>query len=961
MTNLWLLLLLSASPSDWAEPLSDSQIEKSRTLVEGMKERKRGPFDGVAWYCNDGTILPPKSYACQPHGGGLQYGYPSVHAKYLAEQGLYVGTILSSLKPEDFLTPDFYRLRAYVVESYLERSLDGWTLRLAKNYRGIRQIEDEQNAARELLIQLAKERGLHSKRRSLLLRVIRAMPYGRTQALGDKIRALAGQLGDAASAFASLRYKIHSLPEPQDMEGVRAYLSTAKGSAQDMGQELLSSMQEYYAPEAQFKRLHEVKKWIWYKEAKKGIEEFTAAPKEDVLGSLRAGLALIQSASRLLRSTTSDVVGERNLLLLHSMALAEEILVRSAAPLKKVQLTRETGLRLGESLVRALGALGYLTGREVKAVVARLSASDALRDLSGYEAGVEALSQTLDWVRARVVADLNLALLRYAAIEPKAAGVVDDILRSGLTLSLGILVDRLKEDIQILRGGGHELKGLAQTGKGSLRAENAGAAMGPLAILEVGGEPHALKRNQIALLRELPPELPPVAGLLTIGSAGSLSHVSLLARNLGIPHASIGADVAQNISSSLGKDILLAVSRGGLVSLGPASAYPVPTLDLFRRPKMGPKPFLTIAADKLDLSHTGVLRLKELSEKDSGVRVGPKAAELGRLYKLFPDRVSDAVVLPFGAFVAHVDRSPKEGADSPLARLRKAYTKVSTMEAQSAESFLLDELGVFRATIESLPFVPGFVESVKKGLAQMGRTGSFGVFVRSDTNVEDLKKFTGAGLNKTVANRVHLKAILKAIRKVWASPYSERSFRWRQRILTNPEYVFPSVLLHKTVPSEMSGVMVTTDLWGQTSHALTVSISEGVAAVVDGGAPETVVISPDGGTRLISSPRSATRKLIPRPPAQGVVRDRNLERDPLLGPKEIQELLKVVKEVRERIPSRDGLPWDIEFGFLRGKAYLLQIRPLRTATEVATHPLLRELDRNRGEQAKALSPRGELP
>ena len=96
-----------------------------------------------------------------------------------------------------------------------------------------------------------------------------------------------------------------------------------------------------------------------------------------------------------------------------------------------------------------------------------------------------------------------------------------------------------------------------------------------------------------------------------------------------------------------------------------------------------------------------------------------------------------------------------------------------------------------------------------------------------------------------------------------------------------------------------------------------------------------------------------------RPNAQ--VRPSGPPKKKLLGPKEIQELLKVVKEVRERIPSRDGLPWDIEFGFLRGKAYLLQIRPLRTATEVATHPLLRELDRNRGEQAKALSPRGELP
>ena len=50
-----------------------------------------------------------------------------------------------------------------------------------------------------------------------------------------------------------------------------------------------------------------------------------------------------------------------------------------------------------------------------------------------------------------------------------------------------------------------------------------------------------------------------------------------------------------------------------------------------------------------------------------------------------------------------------------------------------------------------------------------------GVFVRSDTNVEDLPGFTGAGLNKTIPNVVGYDAILQAIREVWASPFSDRA------------------------------------------------------------------------------------------------------------------------------------------------------------------------------------------
>ena len=43
-----------------------------------------------------------------------------------------------------------------------------------------------------------------------------------------------------------------------------------------------------------------------------------------------------------------------------------------------------------------------------------------------------------------------------------------------------------------------------------------------------------------------------------------------------------------------------------------------------------------------------------------------------------------------------------------------------------------------------------------------------GVFVRSDTNVEDLAGFTGAGLNLTMPNVVGYENLLHAISEVWA-------------------------------------------------------------------------------------------------------------------------------------------------------------------------------------------------
>ncbi len=55
-----------------------------------------------------------------------------------------------------------------------------------------------------------------------------------------------------------------------------------------------------------------------------------------------------------------------------------------------------------------------------------------------------------------------------------------------------------------------------------------------------------------------------------------------------------------------------------------------------------------------------------------------------------------------------------------------------------------------------------------------------GVFIRSDTNVEDLPGFTGAGLNLTLFNIVGFDNIVKGIPEVWASPYTARAWAWRQ-------------------------------------------------------------------------------------------------------------------------------------------------------------------------------------
>jgi phosphoenolpyruvate synthase/pyruvate phosphate dikinase len=81
-------------------------------------------------------------------------------------------------------------------------------------------------------------------------------------------------------------------------------------------------------------------------------------------------------------------------------------------------------------------------------------------------------------------------------------------------------------------------------------------------------------------------------------------------------------------------------------------------------------------------------------------------------------------------------------------------------------------------------------QRLRKSMEQaFGSLDNVGVFIRSDTNVEDLAGFTGAGLNLTLPNVVGFDNVVNGIADVWASPFTARAFAWRQSHMESPENV----------------------------------------------------------------------------------------------------------------------------------------------------------------------------
>ncbi|MCA9751762.1 MAG: hypothetical protein KC591_06190, partial [Gemmatimonadetes bacterium] len=386
------------------------------------------------------------------------------------------------------------------------------------------------------------------------------------------------------------------------------------------------------------------------------------------------------------------------------------------------------------------------------------------------------------------------------------------------------------------------------------------------------------------------------------------------------PNALLSRDAGARVTAADGDSVLLAVSSAGSVVLERWADVPDSLRNaLTRRAEV---PTVKVSAPVPDLDARDLIVLKDLHGELSGRVVGPKAANLGDLARAFPGHVAPAIAIPFGIFAAHV----ADGEDSPLAILRARFDENRRGELDDAG--LAAAVETARAAIAATPLEPGFREKLLARMKTEFGPGA-GVFVRSDTNVEDLPGFTGAGLNETVPHVVGEQAQLDAIPRVWASPFRERAMSWRANLLTRPEDVYTSVLLMKSVPAEKSGVLVTTDLL-ERRGGLTVAAAWGVGGAVDNESAETIVLRPDGRRVLAGEAKAPYRRQlrdsggiewVPAPAGR------------VLTDAECDLLRAMVDRIGETFAAAEGAggrprPWDVEFGFLNGELTLFQIRPL---------------------------------
>ena len=453
-----------------------------------------------------------------------------------------------------------------------------------------------------------------------------------------------------------------------------------------------------------------------------------------------------------------------------------------------------------------------------------------------------------------------------------------------------------------------------------------------------------LNQSHIALVPQTVAELPPVAGLLTRQAGNALSHVQLLARNLGIPNVVVSEPLVERLRLREGKRVVVAASPGGQVEI---SDYSPRWNSLFRPDLQQKKVLLKPDTEKLDLSKNSVIPLDQLTKADSGRIVGPKAAHLAELNSHFPGAVAPAVVLPFGMFADLMKQkiAPNGGALQDWFIQEYQSLSIDKRHLSSTRASLNKILEKLRHSIETLRFSPFFVEKLRTAFNQQLDI-SKGVFVRSDTNVEDLPGFTGAGLNRTVPNVTNFSRLLSAILRVWASPFTERAFLWRQAHLTTPNEVYASVIIQKSVPVDKSGVLLTQEINTASRDSITIAANWGIGGVVSNQLAEVLVVNRSTGrVRLLSSATALERKALSPRGGLRKVKTSVKQTERVLSQQEIVKLLEFTKQLPQHFPEYLNAAADVEFGFLGGKLVLFQIRPFVESSEALSNSYLMKMDK----------------
>jgi rifampicin phosphotransferase len=306
-----------------------------------------------------------------------------------------------------------------------------------------------------------------------------------------------------------------------------------------------------------------------------------------------------------------------------------------------------------------------------------------------------------------------------------------------------------------------------------------------------------------------------------------------------------------------------------------------------------------------------IFNLGNLS-KHNHKKVGSKALNLDLLAKE-GYRIPPGIVVSTDAYRIFTE---KNGIKEKLSLL---------LHKKDLTAMRWEELWDLALSIESL-FLRAEVPELllEKILASFHTMGEGPKAVRSSSTLEDMKESSFAGLHNSYVNVSGVASVLRAMKQVWASLWTDRSLMYRRELGLSTEKDSMAVIIEEFIPGEYSGVVFTQAPLAPESCMIETVSGWNDALVSGRKEPERHTIHRGSGD--IEGPSGAPEKL----------------------------LLEVYSTAME-IEASAGSPQDVEWTFGEGELYILQTRPITTIDENRPTPSVIELYRETDKRKWSLS------
>jgi len=232
------------------------------------------------------------------------------------------------------------------------------------------------------------------------------------------------------------------------------------------------------------------------------------------------------------------------------------------------------------------------------------------------------------------------------------------------------------------------------------------------------------------------------------------------------------------------------------------------------------------------------------------------------------------------------------------------------------------EGAAIRTRIEATAIPEPVAEAVLAGYRDLG---SPLVAVRSSATAEDLPGASFAGQQETYLNVSGEASVLEAVRRCWASLWTDRAIAYRMDLGIDHASTALAVVVQEMAPHEVSGVIFTVDPISGARDRLLINAARGLGEQVVSGqvTPDEWLCGRDGHViRFTPAPGPA------RPPAFGTRGGFLAGASPVRGCLTHGQVADLVRLALRIEGHYGGIPQDIEWSLGQGRFFVLQARPV---------------------------------